>query len=436
MANIEVILPQMGEGIIEATITRWLVNVNETIKEDDPLVEIATDKVDSEIPSPVTGKIIKHFFSEGETPKIGDVIAVINNGKVDDSFRERNEDEINYPVEDSLKNINRKPQIGVNATSLSNSIKLKSNNLVSPFIKFFANSRNISIHELSKMQGSGKNGQITKEDIFNYIKNGRPFRDAFDASTILRSDLIPENNPYIPKDGEEIIEIDRTRAIIAQHMVNSVQSAPHVTSFVEADITDLVTWRESIKKGFIEKHGINFTYTPIFVEVVVRCLKEFPAINSSLINNKQQLLKKHINIGIATALSNGNLVVPVIKDADKYNLEKLSIEIAKKTEKARQGKLNPGDTNGGTFTISNLGQFNTISGTPIINQPQSAILAVGAIKKKPGVVLYQGEYSIGIRDILTLSLSFDHRIIDGALGGAFLSRVGELLEKFKTTEIS
>jgi 2-oxoglutarate dehydrogenase E2 component (dihydrolipoamide succinyltransferase) len=428
MSYIEVVLPQMGEGIIEAVITRWFADINSKVTIDEPLVEIATDKVDSEIPAPASGIVLKKFFSVGEIPKVGDVIAIIQ------SNNNSNISNTEISSLETISNFEEKP--GFNALEVQKETPFlytsgintsPQDDTILPFIRHFAKQRGISIDELSILYGSGENGAITKGDVINYYKSGKKQMDIKDTSS--KSDTMQETSKameYIPSEGEEVVEIDRMRKIIAGRMLQSIQTAPHVTSFIDVDITALVQWREKNKKSFIEQFGVNLTYTPIITEIVVQALKEFPGINVSLVGDNL-IKKKYINIGIATALPDGNLIVPVIKGADKINLSKLALEIHDLVSKARAGKLNPGETLGGTFTITNLGQFDTVSGTPIINQPESAILAVGAIKKKPWVVETNSIHSIGIRDIVTLSLSYDHRIIDGALGGGFLSRIGYLI---------
>lgn len=425
MANIEVTLPQMGEGVIEATITRWLVEPNTLIEEDEPIVEIATDKVDSEIPSPAKGKIIRFFFNEGETPKVGDVIAIISTGK---NGHTTDIDESGIIINGTIKEepIREKHQ-EEEEIDLSESEYTFTSPVISPFIRNYARQRGISFEELKTIQGSGPNYQLTKEDVLGYFKNYNPQILAAAVPSVQPEIKKIETTPYTPQKGEEVIELDKTRKLIAEHMVRSVHEAPHVTSIVESDITHLVQWREKNKESFFSKNDIKLTYTPIITEIVVKALKEFPRVNVSFLNEKL-ILKKYINIGIATALADHNLIVPVIRDADKKNLTKLAMDITDLTERARRNKLKPGETNGGTFTITNLGMVGNITGTPIINQPESAILAVGAIKKRPWAILVNGEYTIGIRDILTLSLSYDHRVIDGALGGAFLARIGEMLE--------
>lgn len=437
MAKVEVILPQMGEGIIEATITRWLADINTHVEEDDPIIEIATDKVDSEIPAPISGKLVKQFFSEGEVPKVGDVVAIIDDCADDEPIeiiatvveQKKYETTDILTEEISIKHLDPKAQTE-SKTSLQNRNIQESQN-ISLFIRNFSRIRGVSSDEIKQIKGSGASGQIIKNDILNYINSGRLFKNSEPITyEVVKANANRLKN-YEPKEGEEIVELDRTRLLIAQHMVRSVQTAPHVTSFVELDLTPLVEWRESVKEEFKNKNGFSITYTSIITDVVVKALKEYPGINVSFLPDNKLLIKKYINIGIATALPDSNLIVPVIKNADELNLTRLAFEISDKTSRARQGSLKPGETNGGTFTITNLGQVGNVTGTPIINQPESAILAVGAIKKKPGVVKNRGDYAIGVRDIITLSLSYDHRIIDGGLGGAFLSRIGELLESYK-----
>ena len=430
MANIEVLLPQMGEGVIEATVTRWLVEINSEVSEDEPLVEIATDKVDSEVPSPVSGKLIKTFYAEGEIPKVGDILAIISTSSKDNPNNTIAQEEPAAHIEKHTVE-EKKTSAALNAERISStgpiSKVIQTENL-SPFIRMYARQRGISIDELSLLHGTGKNGGITKDDVIQYFKSGKSLSHIKGLNGNNKKTTVPiEKKNYIPAEGEIVTELDKTRKKIAEHMQRSVQTAPHVTSFIDVDATSLVQWREQNKKTFFQKYGVNITYTPIITGIVVLALKEFPDINVSLWEN-QLIQKKYINIGIATALPDGNLIVPVLKNADKINLSKMATDIHDLAQRARNGKLNPGETQGGTFTITNLGQFGNVTGTPIINQPESAILAVGAIKKKPWVVGINGTLTIGIRDIVTLALSYDHRIIDGALGGAFLSRIGSLME--------
>lgn len=433
MAKVEVVLPQMGEGIIEATITRWLVELNDFVEEDQPLVEIATDKVDSEIPSPVSGRLIKCFYSESETPKVGDVLAIVEDDSEEEGDRGFGVDE------DQQSSIVQQEHHGESEYEAVVKVDLhhEEENVadgISLFVKNFANLRGLSAFETQQLAKQKVDGLLNQQDILTYISAGRKFRRLEQqlVGQLQRAESkVVDYSEYVPKQGEEVVELNRTRVLIAEHMVRSVQTAPHVTSFIEVDITSLVAWRNKVKEDYKRRHKQNLTFTPIISQLVVRSLKQFPNINASLLPNNKLLRKKYINIGIATALPDGNLIVPVVKQADMKTLHRLTQEINDLTNRARKGKLKPVETTEGTFTITNLGQTGNTTGTPIINQPESAILAVGAIKKKPGVVELNGEFTIGVRDVLTLSLSYDHRIIDGILGGAFLTHIAKQLEEFE-----
>lgn len=426
MANIEVILPRLGEGVIEATITRWLAAPDTQVVEEEPIVEIATDKVDSEVPAPASGILVTCFFAEGETPKVGDVIAVIKtNGELPGASSDA-EKRIKVTMQPEIEpepEVEEEPVLIFTASN-------KTSPLISPFIRHYAKQRGISLDELCRIKGTGLNQVVTKKDVLNYFKTYKPVvypaAPAFDGSA---ADNRTAEIPYTPKEGEQVVPLNKNRKLIAAHMVRSVHEAPHVTSFVEADVTQMVLWREQNKKRFLEENKVNLTYTPILTEIVVKALKEFPLINVTLYGDKL-IIKNYIHIGIATALPDNNLIVPVVRNADKKNLASLASDIADLTRRARSYSLKPGETNGGTFTITNLGQVGNVSGTPIINQPESAILAVGSIVKKPWAVTTDEGYAVGIRDVITLSLSYDHRVIDGVLGGSFLSRIGQLLESY------
>lgn len=442
MARFEIKLPAMGEGIIEASITKWFAAEGDVVSEDESLVEVATDKVDSEIPSPVGGILKKIVYKEGEIPKVGEVIAVIETDKENKTM----EDEITS--ESFAEEVETKPSSDIENISVRESVpdmnerQSSSDNMpdqnklfLSPYIKNLARQRGITNEELNNIQGSGKEDRITKDDLNNYILAGRPFKKTSGkeikqenqkSSSRETTETINEN--------EEIIEMDRVRRLIAENMLKSKKTAPHVTSFIEADVTGLVTWREGIKEQFIKNTGVNLTYTVLITEIVAKCLRDFPRINASVEGDKI-LIKKEINIGIATALTNGNLIVSVIRQADKENLRGLAIKISDLTQKARQNKLLPTEIKGSTFTITNIGQYNSLTGTPIINLPEVAILAVGTIKKKPAVINFKGGPGIGIRDIVMLSLTYDHRIIDGALGGGFLNNIANSLENFDINRV-
>ncbi len=432
----------MGEGIIEATITRWFVQEGDYINRDESIVEVATDKVDSEVPSPVSGKIIRIIYHEGEIPKIGEVLAIIQtNAQIDDSETNENEVKSLQPETVGISENKQDNQIVIESinkeekTQYSNTEKKVNNEIyLTPLVRFLARSRGIPVAELKMIQGTGSGGRITKDDLNNYINSGRRYQKIpndnliDDSGTVTLLQSSSDTSDYKLGEGEEIIEMDRTRRLIAEHMIRSKHTSPHVTSMAEVDVTQLVQWREKNKEQFLKKYGIKLTYTPVIVEASLKALKEYPNINISVVRNN--IIKKHyFNIGIATALPNGNLIVPVIKDANKSNFVSIALQLADLASRARKGQLLPAEIKGGTFTITNMGQYDNISGTPIINQPEVAILAVGAIKKKPAVVNIGNELSIGIRDILILSLTYDHRVIDGALGGSFVRKIGEYLEK-------
>jgi len=431
MANIEVILPKMGESVAEATITTWLKSVGDTIEEDETIVEIATDKVDSEVPSPASGVIKEILFKEGDVVEVGKVIVVIGNEDSEDkSISSKNntqtvqtlqEDTLEEDVVEKVEEpISNKSKNDINA----------SNNFYSPLVKSIAKTENISIDELDSIAGSGTNSRVTKTDILSYLKN----RDNSTTNKNIKAESSQiDKNPTktnIPiSQNDEIIEMDRMRTLIADHMVMSKQTSPHVTSFVEADVTNIVRWRNKHKDAFFKRDGEKLTFTPIFMEAVISALKDFPNVNSMLDGNKI-IIKKSINLGMATALPSGNLIVPVIHNADNYNLSGLAKKVNDLANRARNNKLKPEDIQGGSYTLTNVGTFGNVMGTPIINQPQSAILAVGAIRKKPAVIETPEGDAIAIRHLMFLSHSYDHRIIDGALGGSFVRKVADYLEQF------
>ncbi len=425
MAELKVELPKMGESVAEATITTWLKSVGDNIEEDEPIVEIATDKVDSEVPSPSSGILKEILFNEGEVVEVGAVFAVIEteSNEVIDSpaevistnTEENIESEILKPLE-SLKN----PEI----------ISNNGDKFYSPLVKSIAKQEGVSKEELNNVQGTGLSGRVTKKDILSFISNkteSKPINNPPKKET----KKIPEpKSPAISIGGnDEVVEMDRMRKMIAEHMVMSVHTAPHVTSFVEADVTNLVLWRNKNKKQFEQKEGEKLTFTPIFIEAVAQALRDFPMVNSS-INGDQIIVKKDINIGMATALPSGNLIVPVIKNADQLNMVGLAKKVNDLANRSRINQLKPDEISVGTYTISNVGTFGNVMGTPIINQPQSGILALGAIRKKPAVIETPEGDLIGIRHMMFLSHSYDHRNVDGALGGQFVRRVGDYLEQF------
>lgn len=416
--NYELVLPAMGEGIIEATITKWLVSKGQQVSVDQPLVEIATDKVDSEIPSPVEGTITKLIYREGEIPRVGEILALIETTKPVEGHKQPMIPELNRQITVEQKKV--QPQAIVPENDAGDRI-------VTPLVRMLSKQMGIGADELKRIKGSGESGRLTRDDLGKYILQGRSFSENGQSRGANHQPLArPEI--HIGED-DEVREMDRMRKIIAAHMSTSKRIAPHVTSFLEVDITALVQWREDRKAHFLEAENAKLTFTPIFTEAVASTLKAFPGINV-MVNGDSVVFKKSINIGIATALADGNLIVPVIRNADHENLASLARMITDLAYRARTGGLNPEEIKNGTFTITNIGQYNNLTGTPIINQPQSAILAFGTILKKPWAVKTPEGYGIAVRDIIMLSLTYDHRVIDGALGGRFLSTVAEKLEKF------
>ena len=425
MADFNLIMPKLGESVQEATITRWLVKPGDMIQEDDVLLEIATDKVDSEIPSPVSGKVLKVLFAENALVPVGEVIAVINTegkGEVVRAEAAVAASPISGPAKPASKEESGKPE-----SSVGESVAKVSDRFYSPLVLSIARKENISGTELETIEGSGVNGRVRKQDILNYLGNrvGKPSAAIQEAGRIAES----PKTAVTAQPGDEIVVMDRMRKLIAEHMVMSKRTAPHVTNFVEADVTALALWRERIKDEFFKREKIKLTYMPVFVEATAKALKEYPGINAS-VDGDRIILRKNIHIGFAVALKSGNLIVPVLKNADQKSMVGLAVELNRLAEAARNNNLSPDDIQGGTFTISNFGTFRNITGTPIINQPQVAILATGNIEKKPAVIETATGDVIAIRHKMILSLSYDHRVVDGALGGMFLRRLADLLEEF------
>ena len=445
MAQVEVLLPKMGESVAEATITSWLKQVGDSIEAEESLVEIATDKVDSEVPAPADGVVLKILVEEGQVAKVGDVIAIIgaegdapasSNG----SAGEAAPAEVATPapaVQEAVAVAEQAVETAVAATTPLG----EGSRFYSPLVRNIARTEGISMTELETIPGSGQNGRVTKNDILAYLPNRTNGRSApaQPATTPAAAPAAPAPAPaaksapaapaVVPGADDEIIEMDRMRKLISDHMVMSKHTSPHVTSFVEADVTNLVMWRNKVKKSFQEREGEKITFTPIFIEAIVKAIKDFPMINVS-VDGHTIIRKKHINVGLATALPSGNLIVPVIKDADRYNLVGLTKAVNDLAGRARINKLSPDEIQGGTYTVSNVGTFGNVMGTPIINQPQVAIMAVGAIRKKPVVIETEHGDMIGIRQMMYLSHSYDHRVVDGALGGMFVRRVADYLENF------
>lgn len=439
----DLIMPKMGESITEATILRWLFAEGDEVNLDQPILEIATDKVDSEIPSPVQGKITKILFKENDTVPVGTVIAKIKIG-ADQEIKP----EISIPPSNGTAALNEEPIDGkpteevpyvpaaepvLSEPSPAITAHSKPDRFYSPLVRTIAKEENISFNELDQLTGTGAEGRVTKTDILNYVEKKKS-----PAVADVRPSITSKTETVVSKttsagSGDEIIEMDRMRRLIADHMVNSKNVAPHVTSFVEVDVTEIVNWRNKVKQSFQAKYNQNLTFTPIFIEAVIQAIQQFPLINSS-VEGYKIIRKKEINIGMATALPSGNLIVPVIKNADRLNLQGLTLTINDLAKRARESQLKAEEISGGTFTITNVGSFGSLMGTPIINQPQVAILATGAIKKKPVVLeTAQGDV-IAIRHCMFMSMSYDHRVIDGYLGGSFLRKVADLLESFDTSQ--
>lgn len=427
MAEIEIILPKMGESVAEATITTWLKSEGDTIEIDESIVEIATDKVDSEVPSPGDGVLSKILVQEGDVAQVGQAIAIISTEGGEPTSAPS---VVSEPVKAAA------PPVAETTAPVIESTIQNSNRFYSPLVKNIAKKENISQQELDNVTGSGSGGRVTKKDILSYVENrtGAPTESPAPVKDVTSPKPTPAPAaPATPKynhgDNVEIIEMDRMRKLIADHMVMSKTTSPHVTSFVEADVTNLVNWRNKIKDDYFKREGEKFTFTPIFMEALIKAIKDFPMINISVEDNKI-IRKKDINIGMATALPNGNLIVPVIRKADNLNLVGLSKSVNDLANRARNNKLVPDEIQGGTYTITNVGSFGNVMGTPIINQPQVAIMAVGAIVKKPAVLETPEGDVIAIRHKMFLSHSYDHRVVDGSLGGMFVRRVADYLEAF------
>ena len=414
-------MPKLGESITEAAIIKWFKNVGETIEEDEVLLEVATDKVDSEVPSLVTGTITKLLYQQNDVIKIGETIALI---ETDSQIKNTNKQQASK--KETLKS-SKPSSLKLDTKTQAIEFEVANPNLhFSPLIVSVAKEYHISFEELARIPVSGNEGRLRKSDLMNYIEEGRPFKYAQPKKS--------ENKFKVPdlkfdKGKGKLVEMDRMRQIIADRMVFSKHTSPHVTAYVEADLTEMVNWRNRFKSNFLEKYQEKLTFTPLFVEAVASALLDFPMINSSLDGNNI-IVKEEINIGMATALPSGNLIVPVVKNADKKTLKELAASINSLSLKARKNKLKADDTRDSTFTISNVGTFGSVMGTPIINQPEAAILATGIIKKRAEVIERPAGDSIEIRQMMYLSLSFDHRIVDGFLAGSFLRRIADNLENF------
>jgi 2-oxoglutarate dehydrogenase E2 component (dihydrolipoamide succinyltransferase) len=493
MAKYQLLLPKMGESVAEATIIKWTKNPGDHIDADEAVMEIATDKVDSDVPSPVTGKLVEQLYKENDVVQVGSVIAIIETGETTPD--EPDSTTVAPPASIEQKEHNNEHQFSAHNTapspeayqppaspepvSIPGLEQLKQSAVTqpaeafksegrfySPLVRNIASQEGISTVELDSIPGSGSEGRLTKDDLLSYLQNKqRPagtqkVEEPTQQTTAYVNAPAPEPArpqvtipPVAPAKSteqqpaefkqapatsvsgiDEVIEMDRMRRLIADHMVMSKQTSPHVTSFVEADVTNLVIWRDKVKNSFEKREGEKITFTPIFIEAVVKAIKDFPMINIT-VNGTQIIKKAAINISMATALPSGNLIVPVIKKADELNLLGITKSVNDLANRARTGKLLPDDVRDGTFTITNVGSFGNVMGTPIINQPQVAILAVGAIKKKPAVIETKEGDMIAIRHMMFLSLSYDHRVVDGALGGSFVRRVADYLEQWDTNRV-
>ena len=434
MATIDILLPKMGESVAEATITRLVAQPGTSVQSDAPIVEIATDKVDSEVPAPEDGVLVEWLVAEGQVVQVGMPLAKFAPASLAASP--------SPPPPPSPSPPTPTPP----PTSPSTSPSPSRSRFYSPLVRSIAAAEGLALEELDGISGSGAEGRVTKQDLLTYLahrttptqtqtqtQTQTPAQTPAQTPTPTRGEAAqpqPQSPPSISFSGEdEIIEMDRMRKLIADHMVRSVATSPHVTSFVEADVTRIVLWRERTKAAFERTHGTKLTFTPLFAEAIARALRDFPGVNAS-VDGDRIVLRKRIHLGMAAALPNGNLIVPVIRDADTLNLVGLARQVNELTERARTGKLRPDDTSGGTYTFSNVGTFGNVMGTPIINQPQVGILALGAIRKKPAVVEGPEGDTIAIRHMMFLSHSYDHRVVDGMLGGSFVRRVADYLEGF------
>lgn len=451
MALVNIFMPKLGEGIMEATVLRWHKKPGEWVKMDETLLEIATDKVDTEVPSTAEGTLEEVLCKENDVIAIGSVIAKIRTQATLETEIVQSTPSYSPPpiqVNNAETTENIVPDVPYQPLQHEVGYNPNAARFYSPLVMNIAASEGIDFNELSSIQGTGNEGRVTKKDVLNYLekRNSAPTPVSHVSNTPIQSQQVPpvqaQKAPPAPvetakvdvdqfsaSDNVEIIEMDRMRKMIAEHMTRSLDTSAHVTSFAEADVTNLVKWREKIKGAFEKREGEKITYTPVFIEAIVKSIKQFPLLNASVVGDKI-LLKKDINIGMATALPNGNLIVPVIKNADQLSTIGLVKQVNRLANNARDGKLQPADTQNGTFTFTNIGTFGSLMGTPIINQPQVAILAVGAIKKKPVVIESEKGDSIAIRHMMFVSMSYDHRIIDGGLGSKFLAAFVKALESF------
>ncbi len=446
MSRFELKLPKMGESVAEATITSWLKDIGDEIQFDEAVVEIATDKVDSEVPSEKKGVLIEKCFEVDDVVEVGQTIAIIETEEIDETDKDNSElnSEIDKPseVEESSKEVIRQPEVEESPKEIIKELEGSVNDIISedevenisesgflsPLVKNIIKKENISSNELSSIKGTGKNNRITKNDILSFISNRSV---VVEKSIEPKIDIQSINKFEVSDFSDEVIEMTKMGKIISNHMTQSVKTSAHVQSFIEVDVTNIYNWRSRVKSGFESREGQKFTFTPIFIEAVAVALRQYPMMNISVDENKI-ILKKKINIGMATALSDGNLIVPVIKNADQLNLVGMAKTVNDLASRARNNNLNPDDVSGGTYTVTNVGVFGSIMGTPIINQPQVGILAFGAIRKMPSVIeTEEGDY-IGIRKKMIISHSYDHRVVNGALGSKFIKAVKEYLENWNS----
>ena len=447
MAQFELILPKMGESVAEATITNWLKNEGDFIEAEESVVEVATDKVDSEVPSPVSGTLVSIISNINDVAQVGQAIAIIETEGTGDASAEAPATQAPEPAKapeasPAVEKVAAQLETEVAAAAQTVSVetpnapiaKNSNGRFYSPLVRSMAKTEGIGQAELDQIQGSGKDGRVTKKDVLAYLESGRTAPAVAPAPAATPAVPAAPKAPaasaapsIVPSAGDEIIEMDRMRKLIADHMVNSVQTSPHVTSFVEADMTKVVLWRNKVKKAFQEKHGEKITFTPIIMEAIVKAIQDFPMINVS-VDGSNIIKHGNINVGMAAALPSGNLIVPVVKNADQLSLLGLTKAVNDLANRARNNALKPDEISGGTYTLTNVGTFGNLLGTPIINQPQVAIMAAGAIVKKPAVVETPEGDLIAVRHKMFLSHSYDHRVVDGALGGMFVKRVAEYLE--------
>jgi 2-oxoglutarate dehydrogenase E2 component (dihydrolipoamide succinyltransferase) len=431
MAKINVILPAMGEGVIEATINKWLVSEGASVHEEDMIVEVATDKVDSEVPAPASGVLVSIIAKEGSVPRVGEVIAILD---TETDYKPAEPAKVEKEIIRVKETIEAIKQEKSEEEDLSKTMKSRtpSGKFISPLVRSIAATEGISYADLDFISGTGMDGRITRDDILKLLDKKKLEEEEKKKSQSAKPERPESKSPSVTRlSGEdEIVEMDRVAKLVAEHMIMSKKTSAHATSFISADVTRLVLWRNSVKERFLAKEGQKLTFTPVFIEAAARALLDYPMINVS-VDGTRIIKKKNINIGMATALPDGNLIVPVIKNADEKSITGLARSVNDLAERARNNKLKPDEITGGTFTLTNFGSYDNLAGTPIINQPQVAILGTGGIRKMPAVLETPDGDVIAIRHIMILSLSYDHRVINGALAGKFLKRVKEILEDYQ-----